>query len=355
MADFSISQFKQYVQNVINAAKIDDGNGIIEAKNGELAKVLSNFGIKESQIGDLLEKTDSSQTAATVSSNETPEPADVHKQFIEAQKKYDKMSEEQKYNIRQETIKQAVSNFDELQNVINFQKKLDILTDVPNFNNIDNAQIKEWVTQKVLTFAHKAQKEMSENIEKYDNAFKNYDATYCSPYEVKQAGNILTPLVNNIVDLCMLKVTSKIQEFLAINPDSMSRDEYANAALEMYVYVDSMVRATNENIERNAQRKFEQYSQQFENSMYALENDIVRQWIPPLDDTSHEEEPDTIAIEGAPIEKTFTDVVNNTTTGIKDAQNDNPQPDGKFIKDGKIYIRKNGQVYDLNGHKVQEN
>ena len=153
----------------------------------------------------------------------------------------------------------------------------------------------------------------------------------------------------------MVKVTARIQEFSAINPDSMSRDEYAHAAQELYVYVDSMVRATNENIERNAQTNFEQYREQFKNSLYALDHDIIRQWMPPLDNTPHEEEPDTIAIEGAPIEKTFTDVVNNTTTGIKDAQNDTQQPDGKFVKDGKIYIRKNGQVYDLNGRKVQEN
>ena len=355
MADFSISQFKQYVQNFINAAGIDDGNGVIESKNGELAKVLSYFGVKESQIGDLLEKTDDSKTATRASSNEKPYPEDVHKQFVEAQKKYDKMSEEQKYNVRQETIRQAVSNFDELQNAINSPEKLEFLTDVPNFDNIDNAKFKELITQKVLTYAQKAQKEMHENIEKYDNAFKKYDATYRSPNEIKVAGTIVAPIVNNIVDSCILKVTAKIQEFLAINPDSMSREEYAHEASKMYVYVDSMIRATNENIERNAQSSFEQYSQQFEDSMYALENDIVRQWIPPLDGRPHEEEPDTIAIDGAPTEKTFTDVVNNTATGIKDTQNYNPQPDGKFIKNGKIYIRKNGQVYDLSGRKVQEN
>jgi hypothetical protein len=242
-----------------------------------------------------------------------------------------------------------------LQNAINSLEKLEFLTDVPNFNNIDNAKFKELITQKVLTFVQEAHKEMTESIEKYDNAFEKYDITYRSPYEIKQAGNMLNPLVNNIVDICTLKVTAKIQEFLAINPDSMSCEEYAHEASKMYVYVDSMIRATNENIERNAQKNFEQCRQQFENSMYALENDIVRQWIPPLDGRQHEEEPDTIAIDGAPTEKTFTDVVNNTATGIKNAQNDNQQPDGKFVKDGQVFIRKNGQVYDLSGRKVQEN
>ena len=73
MADFSISQFKQYVQTLINATGIDDGNGIIETKNGELAKVLSNFSLEESQIGDLLEKSANAQTRTA--SGEQPYPA----------------------------------------------------------------------------------------------------------------------------------------------------------------------------------------------------------------------------------------------------------------------------------------
>ena len=342
MADFSISQFKQYVQTFINATGIDDGNGVIESKNGELSKVLSNFGLEESQIGDLLEKSDNStNNARRVSSTSQPYPEDIHKDFLKAQEKYDNMTPEQQYNVRKETMNQAAQNFDNLQNsfITELREELTPLTDNDLQNivdvNIDPETIQSLVNSRILSYAKVAYENMSANIEKYNNAFGEYDVTYRSPYEVSTAVGTV-----NLADMCMTKIAAKIQEFQSItlpSPSSPSFSEYIKAAVKLIADVNSLVQETNNKIENIAESIGNVYKNDFEQSMYALEENIMKQWIAPLDDTYHEPEPDTIAIKGAPIEKTFTDVVNSSaTTDITSVRTDS----------------KKAPVYDLSGKQV---
>ena len=145
MEDISISQFKKYVQTFINAAKIDDGNGVIETKNGELSKLLSNFGLEESQIGDLLIKSDNSANRTkNTNSAEQPSSKDIHKAFIEAYKKYDEMTTEQKKNVRMQTVEKEMANYEAMRDALDklsLEPLYSSLTDLFNDNTIDERLI----------------------------------------------------------------------------------------------------------------------------------------------------------------------------------------------------------------------
>ena len=360
MADFSISQFKQYVANWINVAGIDTNkNDVIDADNGELAKVLSKFGIEESQIGDLLEKSDASENK-TRTANDKPYPEDIHKQYVEAYKTYDTMTKTQKDNIRRETMRQAMENFEVL-NIIDKKCKIEekeiqkIIDIIKSINNKDNAAVKEVITDKLLPRARGAYEEMEERIQKYDSDFGKYDVTYRSPYYIKSLVDGGVPRESSVASMCMTKDMAKILEFLSIDESSMRQIEYVKKAVELVSDVFGNINETNKTIESTAKSILDIYSQEYEMSMDALANNILRKWMPPLDGIPHEQEPDTLAIKGAPIENTFTEVVNRASaTGLSDTVDEATDKDGKFEKDGKIYIRKNGVVYDLLGNKVKQ-
>ena len=350
MADFSISQFKQYVQAFINATGIDDGNRIIETKNGELAKVLSNFSLEESQIGDLLEKSANAQTRAA--SGEQPYPADIHKQFIEAQKKYDNMTPEQQKDVRSKTAENVTNNYNKLSEALMKQilEPLYGTLDLPNGNTYQ--EFKEQVTQAVATYVQNQHAHMTEMIEKYDNAFGEYDITYRSPFKVNQT--MISPNYNNIADACMVQVIAKLQEYLATDTSALTFEEHLEVIQNLYTEITGLIQEKTNYIETVGEGIADNYQREFVASIEVLQSDnpAYVQWMPPLDDQPHEEEPDHIAIEGPPIKKTFTDVVNSSATGISSVNSD-PAKAPVYDLNGRVVTGElqKGKVYIQNGKK----
>lgn len=351
MADFSISQFKQYVQTFINATGIDDGNGVIESKNGELSKVLSNFGLEESQIGDLLEKSDNSTNdARRVSSTSQPYPKDIHKDFIEASKRYEELPESSynpeiltKKHVRTMTAINAIDSYNKMTDSLMKQITKPLyneLTGLPNDNTIDGNELKAKVTQAVVIFAQRQHDNMVEMINQYDTAFSEYDITYRSPFELKQSSGVISqPNMNNIADACMSQVMAKLDEYLSKDTTSLTFKEHLELAKILFADVNSLVQEKANYIETVGDNIAECYKNDFEESIEILQSDnpTYEKWMPPLDGLPHEEEPDHIAIKGAPIEKTFTDVVNSSaTTDITSVRTDS----------------KKAPVYDLSGKQV---
>ena len=353
MADFSISQFKQYVQTFINATGIDDGNGVIETKNGELSKLLSNFGLEESQIGDLLEKSDNStNNARGASSANQPSSDDIHNDFLNAQEKYDNMTEQQQKDVREQTIQKATDSYNEMSEILNMPEPCyppgpaDLITDVPSDNK---DKIIEFVVQKVTTNAKSQCAHMLRMITQYDTAFSGYDVTYRSPFEVKQPTCVPQTNENNIADACMSMVMTKLQEFLSQDFSSLTMEELADSANKLATDVHDLIQERANYIETVGNEIAENYKNDFKLSIEALQKN---KYITPPTCQPSDFEPQ-IAIVGAPIEKTFTDVVNSATTGITSVRTDSKQApiydlSGKQVT-GDL---QKGQVYIQNGKKI---
>lgn len=359
MEDISISQFKKYVQTFINAAKIDDGNGVIETENGELSKLLSNFGLEESQIGDLLIKSDNSANRTkNTNSAEQPSSKDIHKAFIEAYKKYDEMTTEQKKNVRTQTVEKEVANYEAMRDALyklSLEPLYSSLTDLFNDNTIDEKKLlKVIVTQQVLTLAQRQQEKMQKMIETYDDAFSKYDVTYRSPFEVEQS--IMVSPDNSIPEKFMSLVMSEIRNYLSEDTTSQTIESTQN----LLTSIDSLIQEYTNEIKTTGDNIAENYKNDHEASIIELNSDNpqVVPWNPPIDGQPHEEEPEYIAIKGAPVKKTFTDVIYEvdksvssietiSSTGINNNQTIIYDLSGKPVTRG---LQK-GRTYIQNGKK----
>ena len=339
MADFSISQFKEYVQILINATKIDDGNGIIEKENGELSKLLSNLGLKESQIGDLLIKSNNSANhASEAHSVAQPTSDDIQKDFDEAYAKYDKMTADQKDEVRAQTIQYATANYEKMMGIVSpmVEPLYDRLTDLPADNITDVTEFKAHIAKIVSTFTQRIQEQMEEMIESYDRAFSEYDITYHTPFELKES-EIVTqlPNPNNIPERFMEQAMTEMREYLSEDTTSLTLEENLGLATKLLEAINSLVQDNTSEIETIRDNIAKTYEDDFIANIHKLADN------------------NTQAIQGAPIQKTFADVVNTKiTAGISPAETDNKQTpiydlSGKQVT-GEL---QKGQIYIQNGKK----
>lgn len=325
MAEFSISLFKKSVQDFIHKNKIDDGNGVIESENGELSKVLSNFILEESQIGDLLIKSDNSvNKTKSADSAEKPSSADIHNDFIEAYKIYDNMTTEQKKNVREQTVQKAEANYEIMLDALrglSLEPLYDSLSDLPN---IDGDELKVIVAAAVRTYADKQHKQMTTIIKQYDTAFSEYDVTYRSPFEVKQS--IMVSPDNNIADEFKSQVLTKLIEYLSEDTSSLTAVENLDLVNSLINKVNSLQEEKANYIKTKGDKIAESYKNDLVASLEELKSDNPQlvPWNPPLDGQPHEEEPEYIAIKGSPVKKTFTDVVNEVVKNISSIENISP-------------------------------
>ena len=351
MTDFNISQFKGFVISFIEATGLDgkfDGvkDGIINSDNGELSSLLSNFGKTEEQMGDLLQiNTVQSATSSNTDNNDPTGKISATHEFFEASKKYNNMSEEGKDVVRKETMQRAESNFDTMSSSIaqadlkkltefdtaSFVRKL---LELQNDPNATVADVKALYILYVIQNASKRVGELSDLITKYDNAFTEYDKTYKSPFKVEQNG-VVNPNCDSITDACMAKITvitSKMQDVeLSTKSDLSKLKDYNNE-------INSLLEELENTIKNKKEETYNQYNTDYADSMYALKENIIQEHPIPLDDSPHDELPDTLALEGMPVRQTFTEVVNNTATGLSSKNADNND--------------NNKEVYDLSGRKT---
>ncbi len=348
LANFSISQFKEHVQLFIKENGIDaNGNNVIEKDNGELAKVLNHFGLEESKLGDLLEKTDNAvKNSEMAVSSRQPSEDDVYKDFIQSYKKYNNLSEAQQEDVRKKVCQSASESYSKMTDEIN-NKPLyssvssnDNLVDFLNTydDSTDAAEFKQKFTQKLLDFSQKQCEQLKDNIKRYDAAFGEYDVTYSSPFKIKSG---VPNLPKDIAEACLLAVSAKINEYSAKDTSSLTHKENLELSLNLYNEVNEIINKFTNSIESKKEEIVDAYEAgyRYDTENLMSENPRCETWDAPLG--GGEASFEYIIMTSAPVQKTFTDVVESTTTGVSTTEIDNKN-------------NPNAPIYDLSGRQVSK-
>ena len=336
MADFSISQFKAGVAAFIKAAGIDDGNGVIEASKGEVKKLTAAFHIQESKIGDLLETNQNSSIEHIEVSLEKPTQGEVHENFIEAHKKYDSMTPEMQAEIREKTQKIATDKFEQLfEQLCKIEISIEPLYDLINYDNLTPELLHERVRSEVQKIIKDTVLKIGETIEKFSTAFSEYDPTY----------NI--PCGGCTIQLSYLNPVNKLVEdfFENTHPEELTMSEYLQIAEKFLNELEALNPL--EKMKADFEEQYNNYEEQFTTSMDALKNQAY------ITDESEPNNYSYLAMEGAPIENTFAQVINEYTTDISGVKADSPKNSQVYDLSGKAVTGElqSGQVYVQNGRK----
>lgn len=347
MADFSISQFTQKVQDFINQNKIDkNGDGRINEANGELAELLSGQNVNN--VEELL-MTDSVHFAKPkrVLPPNIEAVLKIKENYYQAVDKYNALSDMEKNEINTRAELEMIDKFRNLYAKLNQLKIFEPLT-----QQIGNSGTKGTIGTLASSYANKAVETMRANIRDNDTAFIDYNVLYKSIY---QTSGFMMPMGGSytIADKLDYDCKQLIQEYDALDENSMSGADFKKATEEFLTELENLVDEAGKEVEERTENLLNEYREEMKYSIESLENNRqveIADEVKEALNISSDNAPD---LKGTVALMTFAESV-DTTTGMKSTKTEPEKANvKKYVENGKVIIERDGVKYNVNGTRVE--
>ena len=354
MADLNISSFVS-TKVLEFLSKFDtDKSGVIEESNGELANLLS--GIKNGE----LENVDSVSFSST---SKTSKRAAQNIDFDAVVDHFNKLDLFTRQDIASDTRINAQNRLQDMAHKVDstILEAMNPTTIDPNMYKHYNGLLEYGIKQYIEALKNNYCEQAENTRQKVQDAIREYDSRYATDpnligvirFDTSDTRIVTQPIM---LDLSFMEQFPSSEELANMNEaerdsklqilDNMLAAKYMEGIVNLFNASKNIQEAITKNHEKTAD-SIDEVAQNG-NLTHEVVNKLLLSG--PTDvDQFNIEDTDPVTYR-----EFLSQIVDNyNTTGIAETTGEKAQKDGKFVKDGQVFIRKNGQVYDLNGNKVQ--